>query len=61
MCSQRSDSNSPPRSEVREDGMPKRAIHPNRNGWATVSVQVLVSGMTSGQQVNQSTQVSRCV
>ena len=59
-CSQRWDSNCP-RSEVREDGTPKHEIQLDRNSWVTVSVQVFVSEMTSGQWVKRFTQVSRWV
>ena len=55
------DSNCPPRSEVRKDGTPKGKIQLNRNVWASVSVQVSVSGMTSGQRVKRSPQVSKWV
>ena len=50
-------------SSVRSQGGwdTKREIQPNKNAWATVSVQVSVRGRTSGQRVKRSTQVSRWV
>ena len=40
-------------------GVPKRAIHPLKKAWATVSAQISTNGMASGQGVKRSTQVSR--
>ena len=55
---QTSDSNWSPRSEVMLAGTPKRATQPSKKPWATVSVDVSVSGMASGQRVKRSTAVS---
>ena len=46
---------------MRVVGTLNHAIQPRRKAWATVSVEVSDSGMTSGQRVKRSTHVSKCV
>ena len=41
------------------DGTPNLAIHPDTNARATVSAEMSLIGIASGQRVNLSTQVSR--